>query len=625
MHRSKGIRLLTLIVLVAGRSAVADGFVLEEPVPGFRGAFLPGTWIPLSTTLRAGEEAFAGEVTVAVRGAHGTRYEVLRRVELEAAGAAPLDVVMPASAPTLDVEVRATRDDGEVRTWRGSFSAAEQTRRIILVVGRPGSMDLLYRIRGTMATEARMIYVTPEELPAHPLGFDAVDTIVLHDARLNRIGPAAVAGLDIWVRRGGRLITIGGVHFSETDVSALRSLLPGHVDGLGRGLPAEWNELFPLGIVGAGSSILYSPLYPQARTQQVPRRGVPLIAYQDRGKGSVQFVATNVATLGRIAMPGSGIWREAFPPLSAAGRVRVPTVLARNAPDGLVGETLLSSGPALFPSRGTVAVVGLLYIVFVALITRWLARSRHPPRRTVTRPAALAALACAAMLIGAARGTWTRPASIVEGELFRGTALHHGTNPSPGVVEKDLIAASRTGGPLEIGLPASLQPVPLSGRTVSVRQGPEGSHLPVVLERSEHRYFFLQSSPALDVTAELAASARGIRLSLRNRSGRRLSDPVVLWNGRMFALSAADHGETLGARLGPAIDERTLRRSFGRERARMVLRIREAVTPGTPVLVAFTERALVPVSVPPTHGRRSVSVALLSLEQAVLRGIGGRP
>lgn len=614
---------ICLMILFAGPASHADEVSLTDPIAGFDGMFLPGSWVPVHTVLISPDAAFQGDVAFTVTKTGATRYRVIRRIEMDSAGNLPIEIVIPTPASEFEVDVSIRPDGGPSRDATWTLAAPARSGRIVLVVGRPGALDLLDRIRGTMADNASVIYVSPEELPADPLGYDTIDTVVLYDSRLTRISSGTVAALDVWVRRGGRVITVGGAHLSPADGTVIRPLLPGRVGDLTRGMPPEWNELFPLGIIGRSANILYSRFHPDERAQTVPRRGTPIIAYEDRGKGSLAFVATGIATLGRIAMPGSGIWREAFPPLSPVGRVRVPTMTRRTAGDSVVGEAIISDGPRLFPGRGSVALVGLLYIILISLLARRLSRSHLPARAAVLRPASLAMALSMLMLLGAARGSWTRPATIAEGELFRGSALGHGSEPTPGIVEKDLIAASRTGARLEIGLPAALQPVPLAGRTISVRQEASETTLLTSIARGKRNYHYLQTTLSLDVTAGLALSSRGVSLSLRNASIRDLSDAVLLWNGRLFELGDIERGTTFRTNLAAAGSDRSTQRSLGVQRARMLRRFREVVSGIGPVLIAFVDEPLAPVSVSDTYGRSAVTAAMFSLQHPLSRGIRG--
>lgn len=615
--------IISLLFLVAGPTSHAEEVRLTDPVAGFDGMFLAGSWVPVHTRLISPEAPFRGDVSFTAVETGETRYRIIRRIEMDTAGSLPIEIVIPTPASEFEVQVSLRPDDGAPQNVLWTLSAPARSGRIVLVAGRPGALELLDRIRATMADNASILYASPNELPADPLGYDTIDTVVLYDSRLARLSTETVAALDVWVRRGGRVITVGGPHLSPADGATIRTLLPGRVGDLTRGMPAEWNALFPLGIIGRSANILYTRFHADENAQTVPRRGIPLIAYEDRGKGSIAFVATSVSTLGRIAMPGSGVWREAFPPLSPVGRVRVPTMIRRTAPDSVVGEAIISNGARLFPGRGAVAVVGLLYVVFMAVLTRRLSRSHLPARAAVLRPAALALAVSVLLLHGAARGGWTKPAAIAEGELFRGSALSHGSEPTPGILEKDLIAASRTGSKLEIGLPAALQPVPLAGRTVSVRQGTSESTLLTSLEPGEQNYHFLQTTLALDVTAGLAFSSRGVNLSLRNASSRSLSDGVLLWNGRLFELGDIERGGVFRVNLATTVSERSMQRSMGVERARMLRRFRAVVSGIGPVLIAFVDEPLVPVVVSHTYGRSAVTVAMFSLQHPLLSGIRG--
>ena len=600
--------------------ARTDGVAeLTRPVLGFEGTWLPGRWVPLQATLTAQPLPFRGTVTITVTAAGGTIYEVSHQVHVTDRERTALEFVIPVPRGDFHVEAAVAGGGGDSgkTLWREQwmFDPISEATRVVLVVGRPGSLELLSRIRGTLADGAELIYTSPRKLPLDPLGYDTVDTVLLYNARLEDVPHAAAAALDIWVRRGGRVTTVGGVHFGPDDAIRLHSLLPGRFIGLARGMPAEWYELFPLGIAGPSSTVLYSRLQPSRAARQVPRSGIPILVYEDHGKGSLEFVGTNISTLGRIAMPGSGLWREAFPSLSVTGRIRFATLADRRMRTTVVGSAALIGGLRLFPPRATIALLGLAYVVGMALLTRALARGHHRPRAAVLTPAAGAAALGIVMLLTAPGGSWTRPAVLAEAELLRAAAPAHRNDPTPGVVDKDITVASRTGGRVDIGLPLGVQPVPLSGRAVATYGDATSRRLSPELERGEERHYFLQSSPTVPVTAEIHASSRGLRLSVRNNADRLLSEAFVLWRGTAFGLGDITAGGGFDEALTVAMTDTELDRRLSRGREAVLRSIRERTEEGAgPLLVGFFEEPLVPLLAPTAVERTLLSVGVFSLQ-----------
>lgn len=617
---------ISVAIFLLGLAAVAqaDSFNLGEPVVGFDGAYLAGHWVPLRTALHATEDPFRGTVTLTVAEGPRTRYRIVRTVSVAGGDALELDFIIPVPVGAVEVGAQVRESSGEARRKRWVLEPPERLSRIVLVVGRPGSFDLLRRIRGTMLDDARVVYARPRELPVDPLGYETLDTVVLYDAPLSEIPPAAVGALQTWVRRGGRVITLGGPHLSPEDAVVIHPLLPGRFVDFAVGMPESWNELFPLGIAGPGATVRYSRFEPIARARAVPDDEAPLITYEDRGKGSVEFVATSLFTLGRIAMPGSGVWREAFPSLSAAGRLRVATMADRRMGDTAVGAAVLLEELRLFPRRGTIALVGVAYIVVVSVVVRVLARSYRPPRAAVLLPAVGAVFLAAAMLLGAARGSWTTPAMVAEAELFRGSALAHGSMPTPGVIEKDIMIASRIGAKADIDLSRTLQPVPLAGKTTTVYHTPRGFRLTPSLGRREEQSYYLQSSKALAVTAEIHASSRGVRVTIRNRSPRPLARAAVLWDAAVFPLGTIERDADVSAPLETPARDRSLRRALRADRFEALKAIRERTTARTgPLLLAFFDQPLAPVDYPESTAHHSLSVGLFSLPSPFMHGMSG--
>jgi hypothetical protein len=114
-----------------------------------------------------------------------------------------------------------------------------------------------------------------------------------------------------------------------------------------------------------------------------------------------------------------------------------------------------------------------------------------------------------------------------------------------------------------------------------------------------------------------------VNLSLHNASVRHLSDVVLLWNGRLFALGDIGRGTTFRTNLATEVSYRSMQRSLGVSRARMLRRFGDVVSGIGPLLIAFIDEPLVPVSVPGTYGRSAITVAMFSLQHPLLSGIRG--
>ncbi|MFP4066009.1 MAG: hypothetical protein ACLFS5_00740 [Spirochaetaceae bacterium] len=618
MGPSRTTALLVLLVACVASRALPQEPVLLDPVLGFDGSFSPGSWVPFRATFVSPEGPFDGEVTVDLRFEGGTAYRAIHHVRTAGAGTQPVEIILPAHSQEVRVEAGVT--DGTTTDSRWETTSSEELRRFVLVLGRVGSLDLLHRIRGTLAEDARIVYVEPAELPTEALGLDAADTVVLYNAALTQLREDSVRALNTWIRRGGRLITIGGAHLTEQDAAAITKLLPGKIAELEQGVPAAWSTLFPFGIVDGGSRVRYSHLEPTPGARRVPETGPPLVAYEDRGKGTVEFVATDIRTLGGMAMSESGLWREAFSPLPPAGRIRFPTAVGRRMQDSLAGNAVMSGRAYLLPGRGTLMLAGIGYIIIIALLTRRLARSRSPSRIALIGPAAVAVAVSGFLLLGASRGTWIAQTFLGEGEVFRAAASAHRDSPTPGVLEKDILVASRIEEDFEGELPEGLQPVPRHGQAVTVREDGSRRSLLVPLERNEQRSYYVQGALELHVTAELYASASGVRLSLHNGSGFDLEDAHVLWNRALFALGDISDGSVLRTALSRSVPERAIRRQAGTTTGRVLRSIRQSAPPPGPVLVAFLEEPLAAIATPEHYRRRGVSVVLLSLQQPAFRG-----
>ena len=597
---------------------------LSQPAIGFDQVYRSGHWTPLSIALQSNDSDVHGRIRLSVTQKDNTRYRLVRDVHSRAAEQTDLQFIVPVPSASFSVEAELYSGQKSVESETWELGATEVPQRLVLAVARADALAPLNDAHGTLAQNARIIHIAPEDLPTKPLSYDAVDTVIFYEARLSRLTSSAVEALGTWVRRGGQVITVGGVHLSAEDATRIEQLLPGKPAELARGMPSNWNTLFPLGIAGHPSTIYFSKLTPSPAAHTVPTEGAPLVAYEERGKGSVAFVATNLPTLGRIAMPGSGLWREAFPPLSQTGRIRFPTKVDRSIYETLIGNATLLDTPTLVPRRATITLLGLLYVVAIAVATRLVARGHSPPRAAVILPALLAAALTVALLLGAERGTWTPPAFVTKAELFRGTAPGHNSAPTPGVLQTDLLVVSRTGAEVELTLGSDLQPIPLRGRTLTLYEAPRAHKLRPEVPRGEELNYYIQSSMTVAITAELALSSSGVRFSLQNATNTDIEDAYVLWNDAVFRVGAVESGQRLRAPLIGHMPATEFRGRIPLDRASALGSISRVLASGAePSLLVFFEEPFKPLVTPETLQNHSFSVGLFSLQHPSTHRVAG--
>ncbi|MFO8065460.1 MAG: hypothetical protein R6V29_12625 [Spirochaetia bacterium] len=611
--------MFSTVLTVSGQS-----FSLSKPHIGFGDTYRSGSWAPLSTRVQTSDSAPGGEIRLSVTDDEDTQYRIVRDLQSGTSEQQQLEFIIPVPDDRFSVAAQLYADGKQrwSRTWQ--FDAPELPRRLVLAVARKGSLEPLTEAHGTLADDARIVHITPDELPRNALGYDAVDTVLLYDAAPAEVSPAAVSALERWTRRGGQVITVGGVHLRPGDTEQIKRLLPGSVSGFTRGMPSSWNVLFPLGISGSASTIYSSAFDPSASARTVPAEGPPLISYQERGKGSIAFVATDLQTLSRIAMRGSGLWREAFPPLSQTGRIRFPTNMNRQMHTTPIGNAAIIDAPPLVPRRATVTIVGLLYVIAIAVVTHLIARGYRPPRAAVLVPALAATALAAALLFGAERGSWTPPAFVAKGELFRGTAPGHDAKPSPGVLQTDLLIISRTGAEVELTLGNDLHPIPLRRRSVTVYENRNTHTLKPEIVRGGERNYYIQSSMSLPMTAELALSSRGVRLSLSNGTDTRIEDAYVLWNNTVFRLGSMHAGGWLSKDLTEHMSAAEIRRRIPADRAAALRNIsRRSVSGAEPALLVFMEQPFERLTTPPKLHSHSFSAGLLSLQHPSAHRVAG--
>jgi hypothetical protein len=137
-----------------------------------------------------------------------------------------------------------------------------------------------------------LVAVAPEELPSDPLAYAGVASLMLYEPSLRELSGAQNLALDTWLASGGRVVTLGSMHYSVYQEPSLGRFLPVKVSGLKTiAPPAELEKRY-----GALPS---AHIEAQAATVTEGRSVVeaehsPILVEAERGKGKIIYLAIDV-------------------------------------------------------------------------------------------------------------------------------------------------------------------------------------------------------------------------------------------------------------------------------------------------------------------------------------------
>jgi hypothetical protein len=409
---------------------------------GDGGVDLPSGWVPVEVVLdNPGAPRDCVLELVVTRGQGPTRRVVVRlqRPLQLARGAKRRDWhLLPISPGYGDLEVRVR----ELDTPEGpgavvaeapavAYAASEYARRgeagqrILYISSDPRFEPMhAFWIQGAGNADTQLLGVRrPEHLPDHPLAYDAVDLVVLHDADTQAMGPAQAAALRRWVQAGGAAVLVPGRRLAWFSEPLIRELLgDGRVARIDAdGLPAAERRHGSLLLQRGELTEVRAPFVAFAHRARSAKseaegalaerlgegEGVGLSLFQPvrHGRGRVYLLATD------LSAPPFDRW-DGRPGL--IGEIQRKLATARTP---VLSQAFLGSGygpsddpfhrprlaklldSATEPDQLSLVLIVILYVLVVGpLNLRWIRRRNQPLLVVLTLPA-LSLLFCGAVIL----------------------------------------------------------------------------------------------------------------------------------------------------------------------------------------------------------------------------------
>lgn len=282
---------VALLALVCGRALAQETAPTMTVAAGFDGYCREGAWCPVYVTLSNQGPDLEAELRFSERPAFGGQLlDVYRRpVTLPNTSRKAYTLFVPADSLS-ELEVALVVDGDPVASQSVTVRSLRQAVRLYgVVASTPSDLNFLADVVPAGAQGA-VAHLDLERLPSNPLGWAALDVLVLNDVDTSALETGQRQALETWLAQGGHLIVGGGAGASQT-AAGLGDLLPVTVgavrrlddlDGLGQflGVPVAADGPYPV----VDATLTEGEVL-------VEQDGMILVARRWFGAGSVDFLA----------------------------------------------------------------------------------------------------------------------------------------------------------------------------------------------------------------------------------------------------------------------------------------------------------------------------------------------
>lgn len=584
----KRLRLLAAGVIVTILSAVAaaaqqpiDTSILVTPVVGFNGLTKSNHWVPVRLEVQNSGTSVRGTLAVSVDrsdriGPLQQRVEIERPLDLAAGTVKAFEVILPLTSSVFPVKVTITADGEQMPMYESEIDLTGRSTRGALVVAlsRRTNLDfLMARLNQVNDRTIDIAYPIPEYMPRSWIGLDAVDVVVIHDARLEDLELSQWRALRLWTANGGTIVVSGGNHLADGDLRLLASFLN---EGVAVG--AETGESNVIEI-GSGRVVLLPFDYVEYH-RALPER-------------SLQLWTTLVSERERLQQL----------PITERRRVFENELLA----------DILAFPTFSFPSN--LSLIGLILVYLLAAATVGYAayvRRYRPAWRFVA--AAVIVVAAATTLGALALGRSLHPDRALQVSLEQARIT---AGSSHARVDHDIVLFSRSASTYEVSFGSGPAPIPLEGEDLTIAYDAETVSVSMQVQRWGHRNVWLREVTSFPIDGSVTRADGRLLVSLDNQTPVTLQQAVVLFQGTPQPLGSVPPGERISAELSASADgdldevdwERLVPGGTVRAQQAQILesyaRRQRFETNGTDqlVVIAWLASPLIPVTTDPASGR----------------------
>ena len=312
--------LLILLFVLPSVDLTANSDIQLDILIGFNGIFKPGHWTPLVVTVENIGKSIRGLLQLDV--SRGSEYRgdfsttsYTRFLELPSNSRKRYSFVVFLESFTNPLVIRINVEEKDVLVKKVDLHDHAVSDKLVLGLSRKVSLDFLSVLPVNRTApgggRVRVLYPHIEYLPEKWHGYDSVGLIVIHDIALKQLRENQVEALRKWVSIGGVLVISGGAHFTESDYSVLKTLIP--VEIVGR---IELNSLSSLAQffeseISTTKTFIVSNSRPTSGEVVIQEDGIPILVREALGRGKIIFMAFDFTQYPVYAWSGKpALWQS---------------------------------------------------------------------------------------------------------------------------------------------------------------------------------------------------------------------------------------------------------------------------------------------------------------------------
>jgi hypothetical protein len=521
----RAVLLLSLIVSLTV-TAIGQYAVRTDTMIGFNGRFRTDRWTPVRVTLENFGQDISGSLEVSVVrgdrfGSSRTTIAYSRPLDLVSGVSKAFSFVLPLATAVYPIHV--TVRDGEEEAHHEVYellgSAVENTFAVVLA--RRPNLDFLLPVYNTREQRnLDIVYPLTSFLPDQWYGYDSVDVVVIHDARIQDLSTDQLVALRDWVAAGGRVVISGGSHFGPADAQTLSVFADLTATSIGT------VELSQLGLREAGF-----PVDPKESDAQVVttvfRSFGTKVTHVPIGRGDLVILPFDYAQLVRVApMSSVGLWNSLLSPPDDG--VHVSTLTRRRVFETEELANQLTLPLYSFPSRFLVLGLLLSYGIAVGAVLVWMSRRREPRTLLIGVPIVAAAILVTGLIAQVNLTDYQQPtealALTIETVELTPDSVH-------GVLTQDMVLFSRQSMLYDARFDGSPLLVPLDNGDQRVLRDGSSTTLEIGVERWGNDNSVAVQLVHFPLIAHVRQGEGFVNVEVHNQTTRRIANLSLLSNG----------------------------------------------------------------------------------------------
>lgn len=216
-----------LLLSGLGQVVMAQEQGLEMTITaGFEGYCREGAWCPIHVVLSNSGPDVTAELRARVPSTYGQPDHIYSTpVVLPSSSRKAHTLYLPYSARLSRFEVQLVSGRDTLASARVSVRSLEGKDRLYgIVSSSPSALNFLAELEPAGATSV-VTHLQMETLPPDPMGWEALDILILNDVDTTSFTPDQLQALETWLAHGGHLIAGGGAGGVQTS-AGIRDLLP---------------------------------------------------------------------------------------------------------------------------------------------------------------------------------------------------------------------------------------------------------------------------------------------------------------------------------------------------------------------------------------------------------------